>query len=350
MLPPNGSPRSTGLARWIAPLAALVVVAIVPLYATPYTNQEIALVLAYAVAIAGLDVLVGHTGQVSLGQSAFFGLGAYCTGYGVGHGWGAPVSLLVAIGLTALVGALVGIPAVRLRGFAFGIVTLALPVVAVPLADRLISITGGSEGLSVVTVTAPSGVGLANDQWRVYVCAAVAAGVLLFVGTAMQRRTGRALAAIRVHRAMAVASGVPIIPYEILAFTIAAMCAGAGGWMYVVAFQFISPATLQLTLSVSLLVALVVGGLRSRLGSLLGGAFLVITPSITDKISPGRSYLVYGVCLLVVLLLFPSGMAGAFHAAARRITQLAHRIERGPVSNHVSTEEVSQCIKQDASR
>jgi branched-chain amino acid transport system permease protein len=139
-------------------------------------------------------------------------------------------------------------------------------------------------------------------------------------------RLGRALAAIRVNEAMATATGVSVHRYKVLAFTVAGLCGGIAGWLYLVAVQFVSPAVLQLNLAVSLLVALVVGGTRSQLGALLGAAFFVLVPDLTDTISPGRSYLVNGICLLVVLFFFPGGLAGAL----RRLLSLAvGRVRRG---------------------
>jgi branched-chain amino acid transport system permease protein len=118
---------------------------------------------------------------------------------------------------------------------------------------------------------------------------------------------------------MAAATGVPVQRYKVLAFTVAALCGGVAGWLYLVAVQFISPDSLQLSLAVSLLASLVVGGVRSRLGALIGAAFYVLVPDVTDKITPGRSYLVDGVVLLVVLVFFRGGVAGALKLGASRI-------------------------------
>jgi branched-chain amino acid transport system permease protein len=255
---------------------------------------------------------------VSLGQSAFFGLGAYATAYGFGHGWPAIAGLAVAIALPGAVGLLAAVPAVRLRGFAFGIITLALPVVAVPLAVRLQSLTGGSQGLATDGVRAPAWSGLADDQWRYYVIVVVGALAFLLVRNLLVGRIGRALASVRTNETMAAATGVPVQRYKVLAFTVAALCGGVAGWLYLVAVQFVSPDSLQLTLAVSLLASLVVGGVRSRLGALIGAAFYVLVPDITDKLTPGRSYLVDGVVLLVVLFFFRGGIAGALKLGASR--------------------------------
>lgn len=309
------------LAGWAAGIGVAVILFFVPLFATPFTNLQLSLIVAYGVAILGLDVLTGHAGQASLGQSAFFGLGAYATAAGFEHGWPAIAGLAVAIGLSGLIGVLAAVPAVRLRGFAFGIITLALPVVAVPLAVRLQSLTGGSQGLATDSVRAPAWSGLADDQWRYYVIVVVGAIAFLLVRNLLVGRIGRGLASVRTNETMAAATGVPVQRYKVLAFTVAALCGGVAGWLYLVAVQFISPDSLQLTLAISLLASLVVGGIRSRLGALIGAAFYVLVPDITDKLTPGRSYLVSGVVLLVVLFFFRGGIAGALKLWASRVAR-----------------------------
>ena len=301
-------PRPAG---WAVAAVVVVVLLATPLGVTPYTNLQLTLIVAYAVAIRGLDVLTGYTGQVSLGQSAFFGIGAYAAAYGFGHGWPAVGGFLAAAALSGAVGFLAAIPAVRLRGFAFGIITLALPVVAVPLAIRLQGVTGGSQGLSVPTLAAPAWSGLADDQWHFYVVLVAGAAVFLLVRTFLAGRIGRALGVVRTNEIVATSLGVPVQRYKVLAFAVAAMCGGTAGWLYMVPVQFISPDGLQLTLAISMLVSLVVGGVRSPLGSVIGAAFYVLVPDVTDKVTPGRSYLYFGAALLVVLFFFPSGVAGA---------------------------------------
>jgi len=320
-------------AGWAVGVALAVIAFFIPLFATPFTNLQLSLIVAYGVAILGLDVLTGHAGQVSLGQSAFFGLGAYATAYGFEHGWPAIAGLAVAVALAGLIGLLAAVPAVRLRGFAFGIITLALPVVAVPLAVRLESLTGGSQGLATDAVRAPAWSGLADDQWRYYVVVVIGALAFLLVRNLLVGRIGRGLASIRTNETMAAATGVPVQRYKVLAFTVAAVCGGVAGWLYLVAVQFVSPDSLQLALSVSLLASLVVGGLRSRLGALIGAAFYVLVPDVTDKLTPGRSYLVDGVVLLVVLFFFRDGIAGALKLGANRVARAVAR------TTHPRTEE-----------
>ena len=309
------------VAGFVVAAVATVVLVLLPLWATPFMNLQISLIAAYAVAIRGLGVLTGHAGQVSLAQSAFFGVGAYSAAYAVDHGWPAAVGLLLAVVVASLAGVLIAIPAVRLRGFAFGILTLAVPVVGVPLANRLSGLTGGAQGKTAVSLPAPEWSGLADDQWHYYVVVAIAALIFLLVHNLLTGRLSRALDLLRANETVAAAMGVPVQRYKVMAFTISAACGGAAGWLYLVPVQFISPDSLQLTLSISLLVALVVGGVRSPTGAVVGAAFYVLLPNVTDKITPGRSYLFFGIVLLIVLLFFPQGVTGGLRSLAGRLSR-----------------------------
>lgn len=320
-------PRSRLLQRAALGVAA-VVVAVVPLYASPFTNLQLALVATLAVAILGLDVLIGWAGQVSLGQSAFYGLGAYVSVVLVGAELPMILALLASAAVCAAVGAVVALPAVRLRGYALGMVTLALPVVAVPLAKRLQDLTGGSQGRTANTALAPAWTGLADDQWRYYVVVGVAALTFLLVGAMLRGRYGRAFATIRANEVVASAMGIPVRRYKLLAFTIAAMCGGIAGFLHLVAVQFISPETLILQFSIFMLASLVVGGLRSSLGCLLGAAFYVLVPNLT-AVNPERSYLYYGLTLLAVLFFAPGGLAGVLQKGVHRVLP-ARPSQKGP--------------------
>jgi branched-chain amino acid transport system permease protein len=308
--PGPGRPLTPRLVRWLAAAAVVAALALLPLSASPFLNLQVALIAAYAVAIRGLDVITGHAGQASLGQAAFFGLGGYIAAYGFGNGWPVVLTLALAVGGTGLVGALLALPAVRTRGFAFGVVTMALPVVAVPLAIRLSNVTGGSEGLTVDALDAPAWTGLANDQWHYYIVLGGAAVAFVLVRNTLRGRVGRGLDLLRTNETVATAMGIPVTRYKVLAFTISALCAGLAGWLCLVTVQFISPETLNLNLTILMLVAAVIGGLRSSLGSVIGAAFYVLVPTLTDQVAPGRSYLVFGIALVVVLMFFPKGIHG----------------------------------------
>ena len=309
-----------GARRWLGPATAVVAVvalALFPLLMSAFSTLQLTLVLVYAVAVLGLDVSIGWTGQVSLGQSAFFGIGAYSAAVAAEHGWPLLVGLLLGIVVAGVVGALVAVPASRLHGYALGMVTLSLPVIAVPLAKRMGSLTGGAQGINVSIVAPPSWTGLAPDQWRYYVVAVIAGIAFLLVASLRRGRFGRAFDSIRASEVLATSQGISVTRYKVLAFTICSVLGGVAGVLYLVTVQYISPETLVLTLSISLLASLAIGGLRSLTGCLLGAAFYVTVPNLVGSINPGTSYLFYGVSLLVVMLLLPGGIAPGVARMAR---------------------------------
>lgn len=311
--------RVAGHRRWFraAALAAgAIVLAVVPLSSTPYTNLQIALVATYAVAILGLNLVSGYAGQISLGQSAFLGLGGYATAIAtVRGGWPLPASFLLACALPAAAGLLVAIPAVRLRGHGLAIFTLALPLIGVPLAKRFSGLTGGAEGMGARSARAPAWTGLDPDQWTYYVVLTIAGALFLLARNLVTGRLGRALAVIRENEPVAVSMGISPRRYKAMAFAMAAAFGGAAGWLYVYTVGFISPVEMDLLLSINLLAMMIVGGMGSVLGALLGGVLYVYIPVIAGTVDPVRTTLLYGAILLLVLFFAPGGIARSLHRA-----------------------------------
>ncbi len=293
-------------------LIGAVVVAIIPLTATPYTNSQLSLVATFAVAILGLNLVTGFAGQVSLGHSAFLGLGAYSAAIATAAGWPALAALAAACVVPAVIGLLVGLPALRLGGHSLAMVTLALPVIAVPLAKRLSNLTGGSTGISAQPLHAPAWTGLASDQWTFYVVAALAVMMFFLAGNLTRGRLGRALSLIRVNETVAASVGVPVYAYKVLAFVCAALFGGVAGFMYVCTIGFMSPESLNLLVALNLLIAMVVGGMRSLIGSLLGGAFYVFLPEVASLVGATRSGVINiatGASVLLVVFLARGGVS-----------------------------------------
>lgn len=309
-------------ARLLTCLVGVAVTAIVPLTATAYTNSQLSLVAAFAVAILGLNLVTGYAGQVSLGQSAFLGLGAYSAAIATVAGWPAWAAFAVAGVVPAAIGLVVGLPALRLGGHSLAMVTLALPVVAVPLAKRLSEVTGGSTGISARLLHAPEWTGLAEDQWTFYVLAAIACVMFLLAANLTRGRFGRALSLIRVNETVAASVGVAVYRFKVSAFVCAALFGGVAGFMYVCAIGFMSPESLNLLIGLNLLIAMVVGGMRSLLGSLLGGAFYVFLPELSSLVGATRSGVINiatGACVLLVVFLARGGAASVFLRSWRRL-------------------------------
>jgi branched-chain amino acid transport system permease protein len=312
--------RVTGLA------VAVVLLALLPLNSTPYTNYQIALVATYAVAILGLNLVSGYAGQISLGQSAFFGLGAYAAGIATVRGdWPLPASFLLACVLPAAVGLVVAIPAVQLRGHGLAIFTLALPLIGVALAKRFSGLTGGSEGLGARMSQAPAWTGLDTDQWTYYLVLAIAAALFLLARNMVTGRLGRALAVVRENEVVAVSMGISPRRYKALAFALAAAFGGAAGWLYAYTIGFVSPVEMDFLLSINLLAMMIIGGMGSVLGSFLGGVLYVYVPVVAGTVDPVRTTLLYGAILVAVLLFAPGGIARALRRAGVTVGSPATR-------------------------
>ncbi|WP_138758881.1 branched-chain amino acid ABC transporter permease [Modestobacter altitudinis] len=308
--------------RRIAGLVVLAVVLVLaPLVSSPYINYQLSSIAVFAVAILGLNIVMGYTGQVSLGQSAFLGLGAYIAAYGVLHDWPPVLSLVLCAVIPAVVGMLVALAAARLRGLALAMITLALPIVGVPLARRLTDLTGGSQGRVVSWLRAPEATGLANDQWRYYVVVVIAVVAFALAHNLVRGRIGRSFAIVKENEAVALSMGVSPYRTKVLAFTIASLLGGVSGFMYLAVVQYTSPETLTFFTSINLVAAMVIGGSASIVGTALGAAYYVLVPVLAGQVNSSRTALISGAILLAVLFLLPAGLV----SLPRRLASLLRR-------------------------
>jgi branched-chain amino acid transport system permease protein len=303
--------------RWAAPLLLVVVLAVLPLALTEGANDTLARVGVFAVAVLGLNVVMGYTGQISLGQIFFLGLGAYVTAYGVTSGWNIVLVFVLTCLIPAVVGLLVALAAARLGGLAIAMVTVALPIVGVPLAKRLSEFTGGSQGLSARFSAAPRGSGLYDDQWRLYLVLVIGGIVFALTRSLVRGKYGRAFAIVKDNENVASSMGISPYRYKVLAFTIASLIGGVSGFLYMVVVQYTSPETMTFGHSIELLVAMVIGGAGSIVGSLLGGAFYAVVPDLTNAVDPSLTALLQGALLLVVLFVLPGGLVSLPRAVLR---------------------------------
>jgi branched-chain amino acid transport system permease protein len=316
--------------RWALPLLLVVLLAVAPLVLPENINDTIARIGVFAVAVLGLNVVMGYTGQVSLGQIFFLGFGAYVTAYGVQNDWNIVLVFVLACLLPALAGLLVALAAARLGGLAIAMVTIALPIVGVPLAKRLSDYTGGSQGMSARFAEAPAGTGLFDDQWQLYIVLVIGGLVFLLTRYLVRGKYGRAFAIVRGNEAVASSMGISPYRYKVLAFTIASLIGGVSGFLYMVVIQYTSPETMSFGHSIELLAAMVIGGAGSIVGSILGGAFYVLVPELTNLVDASLTSLLQGAILLVVLFVLPGGLASLPRALARRPRRT--RVGRGPAA------------------
>ncbi len=316
--------------RWAAPLLLVVVLAVAPLVLTEFANQTIARIGVYAVAVLGLNVVMGYTGQVSLGQIFFLGFGAYITAYGVSNDWNIVLVFVLACVVPGIAGLLVALAAARLGGLAIAMVTIALPIVGVPVAKRLSDVTGGSQGISGRFAEAPEGSGLFDDQWQLYIVLIIGGIVFLLTRNLVRGRFGRAFAIVKGNENVASSMGISPYRYKVLAFTIASLIGGVSGFLYMLVIQYTSPETMSFGHSISLVAAMVIGGAGSIAGSVLGGAYYVLVPQLTNAVDPNLTALLQGAILLVVLFVLPGGLVSLPRALGRG--RRRSRTERGPAA------------------
>jgi branched-chain amino acid transport system permease protein len=310
--------------RIVLVLVLALALVVAPLVLPAFANQTLIRIGVYAVAVLGLNIVMGYTGQVNLGQIFFVGLGAYVTAYGVQQGWNIVLVFVLACAIAGIVGLLVALAAARLGGLAIAMVTIALPIVGVPLAKRLDEFTGGSQGISARFTDAPDWSGLYNDQWQFYIILLVTAAAFLLGRNLVRGKYGRAFGVVRENEAVAAAMGVSPYRTKVLAFTVASIFGGASGFLYLAAVQYTSPETLSFGHSITLLAAMVIGGAGSIAGSLIGGAYYVLIPLLTNAIDPSFTTASQGAILLLVLFLLPEGLVS--------LPRVVRRLSRGPTA------------------
>ena len=304
---------------------AIAIALLLPLATTSFITFQLTLVMIYGLAILGLNLLTGFNGQFSLGHSAFYGIGAYTAAIlidqaDLAYYWTLPC----AGALCFVVGFLFGLPALRLQGLYLALATFALAT-AMPqiLKFRLLEpLTGGVQGIAIMKPDPPPGVPLNADQWLYYFTLAVL--LVMFAGAAnlVKSRTGRAIMAIRDHPLAAAAMGINTALYKTLTFGVSALYTGIAGALGAIAVQFVAPDSFTFLLSVSLLVGLVIGGVGSIPGSLVGGLFVLFVPNIAESVSSGLAGAVYGVILLLVIYIMPSGAAGLARLLAAKFSSI----------------------------
>ncbi|WP_219508405.1 branched-chain amino acid ABC transporter permease [Nonomuraea ceibae] len=306
--------------RWAAAAALLAAAVYAPFQLVPFHVFQLTMVLIYAVALLGLNLLVGHAGQISLGHGAFFAVGAYTAAILLDR-WDAPYPLtLPAAALVAFVlGLAFGVPAMRLRGLYLALVTLAIAIFLVPLLKRFEEVTGGSMGLSLAKPAPPAWSGLAEDQWLYFLALAVTVAAFLLAASLLRSRVGRALHAVRDDEAAAEVMGVRPAYYKTLAFAWSAMFAGIAGCLYTWVIGFVSPDSFVVNLSITLLAGLVVGGLGSLSGPVLGALFVMFVPSISQDINEAAPGVIFGLLIIAVMYVAPTGLAGLAGRAANSI-------------------------------
>jgi branched-chain amino acid transport system permease protein len=302
--------------------AAAVAALSIPFLFGPYRVGQFTLVLVYAVAVLGLNLLVGYNGQISLGHGAFFALGAYTAALLIEK---ASIPYLLTVPAAGVVcfaaGFLFGVPALRLHGLYLALVTLGLAIAVPPLIKRFDGLTEGTQGLTVEQPAAPGWLPLADDQF-LYLLALVLAAVMFLLAWNLTRgQLGRAVKAVRDREIPASTLGVDLAATKTRMFAVSAGYAGIAGAMYVFAIGFVAPEAFTLTVSFAFLAAIVVGGLATISGALFGALFIEFVPVYASDIDVALTGVIYGGVLIAFMWVLPEGAAGL----PRRLRRLTAR-------------------------
>jgi branched-chain amino acid transport system permease protein len=346
------NPRTQRAIGFVAFACFVVFVAVLPAFVSDFKAREYAYVAIFLIALLGLNILTGYTGQISLGHGAFMAIGGYTTAIlmagneqfggpisgGLKDVWTLPIAGLVA----GLVGLAFGLPALRLSGLYLALATFAIAVAMPSTVKRFEEFTGGGTGIQLfgtpeltgsITSVHVLGRTLTPNDWMYYLSWSIALVLFAVAWLVLRGRTGRAFRAVRDSETAAVSSGVSLARYKTLAFGISAAYAGVAGGLFVIASAFVNPDTFPIALSIFLLVGIVVGGLGGLSGLVFGAIFVYYLPLwsqgqdlgslLPDRIieetqKPGGPAMVYGIVLILLMFVLPNGVGGLF----RRIGQL----------------------------
>jgi len=291
--------------QFIAAAVAIGAVAAFPLASgNPYYIHLVETIMIYAIVLFGLDIVVGYTGQVSLGHAGLFGIGAYTAGVLVLKlGASLWITLPAAIAVTAAFGALLALPALRVSGPYLAMVTLAFGTIIQILINEMTFLTEGPMG---ITLTKPSLFGHKLDETEYYwVVGGVLLGSLIFVHRVLRSHLGRAFEALRGSPVASDCMGVSVYLYKVYAFVISAGLAGLAGALYAYSEQYISPNTYNFEQTVLFLLAIIMGGRKTRTGALLGAAIIVMLPKLLDDLEMFR----YGAVALALVVAVSAAVA-----------------------------------------
>lgn len=338
--------------RYVTGAVMAVVLIALPFMFPAFRVNQFITWMCLAVAAAGLNLLTGYNGQISVGHGALYGLGAYTSAILVTEsGWPMPVTVVAAAVVCFVAGVVIGLPALRIKGLYLALVTLSVAVLFPAVVEQFSGITGGGSGLSLVVAQpdCPRGRpecpvrwespidGLASDQWRYFLSLAVTVAMFVVVANIVRSRTGRSLVAIRDNETAAEASGIHVSRVKILTFGTSAAIAGVGGAMLALNLGRVNPTTFSLLVSIYLLVAVVVGGAATIIGPAVGTVVAGLFNDVIAPELPGRfenaAPVILGVLLIAQMLLAPNGIVGQIRDVqakfASRRTRGASEVHNG---------------------
>ncbi len=328
--------------RYRVAASAVVVLAVVcymPFTVNTFRTSQLTTIATWSIVAMGLNMLTGYSGQISLGHGAFVLIGAYTAailtdagqqvGFVDSSAWPFWTAMIAAGVVSAIAGAAVGIPSLRLSGPYLAVATLSLVIALPPVLEKYDGLTGGGTGLRVPQPPVPSyldGV-LERQEWFFFLSFVTALLLFALAWYIVRSRWGRAFVAIRDSEVAATSVGISVARYKVLAFTLSAFYAGVAGSLFAFAIAgYVSPQSILILLSINYFTAIVIGGLGSIMGSIIGGFIVVLLPELSTElgsvfVGDDRAKRLwpsfYGSILIVVIIIMPYGVAGFLHRLGR---------------------------------
>jgi len=297
--------RKTGTKAWV--FAVVIAIFLLPLYAPEHLVYVTTIIAIYAIGIIGQNLLIGYTGQISFAQAGFFCIGAFAFGhlYRAGIPW--PVSVLGAGLITGLVGIPVGFPSLRLKGPYLAIATMGFGIAVYQVFVNSPLLSGGRMGLMITKLEPMFGLSRVNTYF--YINLIIAVLFTLIAYNIVSSYMGRAFIAIRDNDIAAEVLGVNLLQYKLLSFAISSFYVGVQGGLYALFLGYLEPNMFTFMETITFLVAVIVGGLASVEGAIMGAAFVILVPHFFSDLKEFIP-VIYGVVIIVILIFEPGGIAG----------------------------------------
>ncbi len=325
--PRNDRPAFAGRLPFYLVLAALLAAALLaPAVMSGYHIYQITTVIVYSIALLGLNILTGYNGQISIGHSAFYALGAYTVAI-LTVRFAVPYWLAVpAAGAISLLGGfLFGLPALRLGGAYLALATFALGIATPQLLKyKLIETwTGGTLGLSLKKPGVPFDLPISSDQYLYFLCLGVAVVMFVLGRNLVRDRVGRAMIAVRDQAIAATTMGIDTAMLKTKTFGVSACFTGVAGALSAIITQYVAPDSFTFLLAISFMVGIVVGGPGTISGAIYGALFIGFVPDAASQLSKAAPWAIYGCCLIACVFLMPDGIHGVIKLVCRRVFAFA---------------------------
>jgi branched-chain amino acid transport system permease protein len=325
----SGNAVSAGAWRSLGVLILIALAAALPFAISKYQVFELTMVMIYAIAVLGLNILTGYNGQISLGHGGFFAVGAYTAAI-LMHRYGVPywATLPPAALICFVLGVLFGLPALRFEGPYLALVTLSVAIAMPQVLKYFGSWTGGQQGINLEKPAPPLGLGIDRDRWLYFVTFVVLLIAIRVAANMLNGRTGRALVAIRDHPIAAAAMGIDTARYKTLAFGTSTLFTGVAGALSAIVIGFVAPESFTLFVSISFLVGSAIGGISTISGAIVGGFFIEFVPNLANDISDAAPWAVYGLAMLLFMYAMPRGVIGTLAPWLLRLRRYAGSLQK----------------------